>query len=76
MEQLEFEFMKDMPIGCLYRMIGQCKNCTPDYDRSHHPNNYDCPKFHALGVMNVRGLPELVEEEEYLRTHKNHKFNI
>lgn len=72
MKQLEFEFMKDIKpeYPCLYRVIRQCPNCTEDFDQSHHPNNYDCPKFHPIGTMTVRGLPEIVEEEEYSRVIK------
>lgn len=35
---------------CLHRFLGECPKCVPDYDTSHHPNNYDCPRFYKIGV--------------------------
>lgn len=54
-KQLEFEFMKSIRLGapCLYRMIGQCPNCTEDFDPSHHPNNLDCKRYHPIGAFYV-----------------------
>lgn len=67
--QLEEE-PKEIQTECLYRMIGQCKNCLPDYDKTHHPNNYDCPRFHPIGLMNIKTLPDIIEEIEYARFKK------
>jgi hypothetical protein len=39
--------------GCLYRLIGRCKHCMIDENISHHPNNFDCPNFKAIGVFVV-----------------------
>jgi len=32
-------------LTCFWRFIGVCKNCTCDYDKTHHPNNKDCPRY-------------------------------
>ena len=40
---------------CLSMMIGRCRECSEDYDITHHPNNYDCPDYKptALHVFTV-----------------------
>lgn len=43
---------------CLYRFLKECKNCSPDYNLSHHPNNYDCPRYHEINIL------EFVVEEK------------
>jgi len=50
--------------GCLYRLIGRCKNCTIDEDTSHHPNNYDCPNFKPIGIFGVKISQETRTEKE------------
>jgi len=40
---------------CLYRFIGQCKNCEIDYEE-HHPNNLDCPRYKEVPIFNVKPL--------------------
>jgi len=31
---------------CSEKFLGRCKkDCTPDFDTTHYPNNYDCPNF-------------------------------
>jgi len=31
---------------CREKFLGKCeKECTPDFNTNHHPNNYDCPNF-------------------------------
>lgn len=50
--------------GCLYRLIGRCKHCIVDEDTSHHPNNFDCPNFKAIGVIGVAEKPLDQNEEK------------
>jgi len=38
--------------NCLYRMIGVCPNCKPDYG-DHHPNNLDCPRYRKVGGFEI-----------------------
>jgi hypothetical protein len=38
-------------------MIGQCNNCTPDYDTTHHPNNLDCPRYREVPLLIVNPIP-------------------
>ena len=31
---------------CKQKFLGKCKkDCTPDFDTNHYPNNYDCSDF-------------------------------
>jgi len=59
-EHIEFDFypheeQKYKPEGeCLYRWIGQCKNCEYDFNPDHHPNNYDCPRYKPIGEFYVK----------------------
>lgn len=39
---------KKVESECLYRMIGQCKNCTYDFNPDHKPNNLDCPRYKPI----------------------------
>lgn len=44
---------------CLNRLIGRCENiinggrCQRDYDITHHPNNYDCRKYHEVNLLEL-----------------------
>jgi hypothetical protein len=38
---------------CLLHFLGRCKQCTPDFDKSHHPNNYDCKSFIPLALITM-----------------------
>ena len=40
---------------CLNYFLGFCKNCVEDRDPTHHPNNFDCPRYKeiALRVFSV-----------------------
>lgn len=40
-------------IICLNHFLGLCPKCTVDVDKTHHPNNYDCPRFKPLAIMVV-----------------------
>lgn len=37
-------------ITCLNRWLGRCRNCSPDFDPTHFPNNYHCPEFKAIHI--------------------------
>lgn len=49
-----------MEYNCLYRMIGVCRNCKPDYDPTHHPNNLDCPRYRPVGMLEVIVKPKVL----------------
>lgn len=36
---------------CLYRTLGECIGCKEDYNPYNHPNNYDCPKYHEINML-------------------------
>ena len=38
---------------CLNKFLGYCKHCSYDVDTSHHPNNFDCPKFKPMGCVYI-----------------------
>ena len=42
--------MEQLEIICLNHFLGRCKNCAVDLDKTHHPNNYDCPGFKPLAL--------------------------
>ena len=42
---------------CLYRFLGDCKNCVRNYDENKRPNNYDCEKYREIKI-------EVIEVEE------------
>ena len=52
---------------CLYRFLGNCKNCKEDYDPRHKPNNYDCPRYHEIQILTFevkKSLEKKVEVRE------------
>jgi hypothetical protein len=49
--------------GCLYRLIGRCPHCTLDEGTSHHPNNFDCQSFKAIGIWTINPKPIETTEE-------------
>ena len=36
---------------CLHQFLGDCPNCTKDFDESHHPNNMDCKNFYPISIL-------------------------
>jgi len=59
-KQLEFQFMKEIPVQseCLYRFIGQCKGCEYDFNPEHHPNNLDCTRYRPIGIAYVKRIEQ------------------
>jgi len=35
-------------IICRNKFLGRCPECKIDFDKQHHPNNYDCPRFRPM----------------------------
>jgi len=33
---------------CFNQFLGNCLKCTRDLDTTHHPNNYDCPRYKPI----------------------------
>jgi hypothetical protein len=47
---------------CLNRLIGNCKNCTPDYNPQNHPNNYNCRNYHEVNLLSFDIKDKTLEE--------------
>jgi hypothetical protein len=58
---------------CLNRLIGICENatngqgCRIDYDTTHHPNNYDCPKYHEVTLLERTTVKVTLMEKVYMK---------
>ncbi|NMB66674.1 hypothetical protein GYA25_01285 [Candidatus Woesearchaeota archaeon] len=53
---------------CLNRFLARCKNCSEDYDITHHPNNYDCPFYKEikLSVYKIKQPEKDESNEDYI----------
>ncbi|MCX6746734.1 MAG: hypothetical protein NTU63_01205 [Candidatus Pacearchaeota archaeon] len=51
---------------CLYRFLGECKDCKPDYSSLHHPNNFDCPKHHEISFLEFNVVKVSLMEKVYI----------
>ena len=51
---------------CLWHFLNLCKQCTPDVDPNHHPNNLDCVSYKPIGMgtMEVYGDEQPDSDEE------------
>jgi hypothetical protein len=38
-------------VGHIYPCSAKCRDCKPDFDQTHHPNNYDCDTFHRIEAI-------------------------
>jgi hypothetical protein len=36
---------------CLHKLNNECKSCLPDFDKRHHPNNYDCVDYEEVDII-------------------------
>lgn len=52
------ENIEERIVTCENRFLGKCKNCQPDYDTSHHPNNYDCPFYKEMKLETFNVIPD------------------
>jgi hypothetical protein len=43
--------MVDPRQNCIHRLLGECGGCVQDLDLDHHPNNLDCPRYQAVGIV-------------------------
>jgi len=52
-------------VVCLNLLLGLCPNCKDDTDITHHPNNYDCPrfKFAVVYVLEVTDESMVLQKE-------------
>ncbi len=56
---------------CLNRLIGRCKNkCLRDYDTNHHPNNYDCSKYHEITMLEFTVVKVNLAERVYIKINE------
>ena len=53
-------------MNCLHRLLNHCPNCTEDTDIEHFPNNWNCPRFKPIGMLEV--TPKEVKDEH---THQS-----
>ena len=51
---------------CWHQVFGTCK-CTYDVDKSHHPNNLECPRYKPFGFV----LINLEKEGENARNESS-----
>lgn len=58
---------------CLNRLIKTCEVirgggvCERDYDPSHHPNNYDCPNYHEIPLLEFTAVRVSLMEKIYMK---------
>ena len=45
---------------CKNKLLGLCKDCIIDFDTSHHPNNFDCLNYDAVGIILIK-----VQDKKY-----------
>jgi hypothetical protein len=49
---------------CVEKWLDRCgEPCSFDVDESHHPNNYDCPRFQKMRVWQFYVKDVMVELE-------------
>ena len=63
-------------LECLHRVIGNCKDCIRDFDTSHHPNNYDCPKYREVRIviLNIKKGPTDIQSVVRIQTQSSHYY--
>ena len=51
---------------CLNRLLRRCEEeiCKRDYNSDHHPNNYDCPKYHETNIIMINVKKRKINDDE------------
>lgn len=62
-------------IGCVNHFLGRCRDCVEDFDKGHHPNNFDCPRFILMHIFGFEVI-EVIEKDNSIVILKDKKDNL
>lgn len=46
----------------------RCKDCSPDYNTNHHPNNYDCPNYFPYPPISLKEVYDELKNRGHIIT--------
>jgi len=63
---------------CVNQLGNVCPHCTRDFDKSHHPNNYDCSRFVSIwvSIFEVENKLKKSENQKEIDDSKRNRINF